>query len=393
MESRTRPFALSTAMLALACGMPAKAAAMPAGTVRLVGPGHPYAKPCQAIRASRPGDIVRIDAAGNGSYDGDVCAWSTDRLTIIGYNGRAHIDAAGNSSQDKAIWVIAGNDTVIRNVELSGAAASSRNGAGIRQEGANLRLERCYFHDNENGLLAGANPASDILIESSEFARNGHGDGYSHNLYIGKVRRFTLRYSYSHDARAGHLVKSRALTNHILYNRLTGEAGTGSYELDLPNAGLAYVIGNVFQQGTGTQNPSLVAYGEEGEPAPNPRLYFVNNTLVNGLGRGAALKVEASVAPAVLAQNNLSVGSPAFISAPGASLKTNCMAGDPAFENPAAHDYHLRKGSPCIDAGSEPGSGRDLPLSPSHQYVYDRGHVRRRTVGKAIDAGAFEYGN
>lgn len=394
---RQCPLALALFLAAVPPGIsartPERAGQTFGGNIHRVGPGHPYAKPCQAISKARPGDTVMIDAAGNGSYDGDVCAWSTRGLTIVGYRGRARIDAAGRSSQDKATWVIAGNDTVIRNVELSGAVSPYRNGAGIRQEGANLRIENCYFHDNENGILAGENPASDIVIESSEFARNGHGDGYSHNLYIGKVRSLTFRYNYSHDAKAGHLLKSRARINRILYNRLTGETGTASYELDLPNAGLAYVIGNVIQQGRGSENPALVAYGEEGANHPESRLFLVNNTLANDLAHGAALMVSPALAPAVLAQNNLSLGSPIFVSQPGATLLTNCLESRPKFRNAPAYDYRLQRGSACIDAGSTPGWGAGEPLRAGQEYVYDRGHRTRRDFGKGIDAGAFEFGN
>ncbi|MFF5171524.1 hypothetical protein ACFY3U_02680 [Micromonospora sp. NPDC000089] len=47
------------------------------GTVRLVGPGHPYRTPCAAIAAASAGDTVQIDARGNGTYDGDVCGSPT----------------------------------------------------------------------------------------------------------------------------------------------------------------------------------------------------------------------------------------------------------------------------------------------------------------------------
>ena len=234
----------------------------------LVGPGHKYAKPCQAIAAAKPGATIGIDAKGNGTYDGDVCAWSTDRLTIAGFNGMAHIDAAGHNAQGKATWVIAGDHTTIRDVELSGSAVPDNNGAGIRQEGAGLTVIDCYFHDNQDGILAGDNPASDIVIEDSEFARNGAGDGYSHNMYINHVRSFTLEGSWSHDARVGHLVKSRALVNHILYNRITGQGGTDSYEIDLPNGGLSDVIGNVIEQGSGDAEPGDAELRRGGQPEP-----------------------------------------------------------------------------------------------------------------------------
>ena len=220
-----------------------------------------------------------------------MCAWSTNHLTIVGVHGRAHLEAAGQSSEGKAIWVIAGNDTTIDNIEFSGARVPDQNGAGIRQEGANLLLEHCYFHDNQEGILAADNPTSSIVIDSSVFARNGAGDGYSHNIYINHVRSFTLRYSYSTDARVGHLVKSRALRNYILYDRLTGEHGTDSYELDLPNGGLSYVIGTVIEQGSNTQNPNMLAYGEEGDLNPDSHLYAVNDTFVNDLHHGDAIFV------------------------------------------------------------------------------------------------------
>jgi len=72
-----------------------------------VGPGKPFAAPCAAIAAAKAGDTIQIDSSV--VYSGDVCAWTTASLTITGVGGgRAHIDAAGQSSQGKAIWVISG---------------------------------------------------------------------------------------------------------------------------------------------------------------------------------------------------------------------------------------------------------------------------------------------
>src|SRR5262249_24065142 len=119
-----------------------------------VGPGRTYATPCQAIAAAAPGDIIEVDSTGH--YDGDVCGWSKNGLTIRGVGGgRAKIDAAGNNAQGKAIWVIAGDNTTIEHIELSGATVVDMNGAGIRQEVTNLTVRDCYFHDNEDGILAG----------------------------------------------------------------------------------------------------------------------------------------------------------------------------------------------------------------------------------------------
>src|SRR5689334_22108932 len=117
-----------------------------------VGPGKTYAKPCAAIAAAKAGDRIEIDAAG--TYAGDVCGWTTSGLTLVGVNGRPKIDAAGMNAQGKATWVVSGDDTTVENVEFTGATATDANGAGIRQEGANLTVRGCFFHDNQDGILA-----------------------------------------------------------------------------------------------------------------------------------------------------------------------------------------------------------------------------------------------
>jgi hypothetical protein len=376
------------ALLALLTLGLAAAATAPAAQARNlhVGRGQQYRKPCQAIAAAHPGDVIEIDARGN-PYRGDVCAWSTNHLTIVGVHGRAHVEAAGQSSEGKAIWVIAGNDTTIENIEFSGARVPDQNGAGIRQEGANLLLEHCYFHDNQEGILAADNPASSIVIDSSVFARNGAGDGYSHNIYINHVRSFTLRYSYSTDARVGHLVKSRALRNYILYDRLTGEHGTDSYELDLPNGGLSYVIGTIIEQGSFTQNPNMLAYGEEGGLNPDSRLYAVNDTFVNDLHHGAAIFVGSQVTDKVFAENDISTGSTAFVSQPGARTPHDCITNHPGFRDAAGYDYQLEPTSSCLHVGIRPGSANGLSLAPRFQYV-QTARRKTRTDGGTI-AGAF----
>jgi MYXO-CTERM domain-containing protein len=382
------------ARTAVACGagvlLAAWAAPARAATLE-VGPGKTYAAPCAAIAAASSGDVIEIDAAGN--YDGDVCEWSTDGLTLRGVGGMAKIDAAGQSSGGKGIWVISGDDTVVENIEFSGATVPSMNGAGIRHQGGNLTVRGCYFHDNEDGILAGDNASAEILIEHTEFANNGYGDGLSHNFYINHVARFTLRFCYSHSADTGHLAKTRAAENHILYNRLSTEGGTSSFELDISNGGRSYVIGNVFHQSNTSPNGGIVAYQQEGPHAMNPsdELFVVNNTFVNDrVNGGTFVQVGGAVSTPAVVRNNIFVGAGTVVSQGSAVFQGN-YEGDPSFENQAASDFRLQMGSPAAEAGVAPGMGAGMSLEPTHHYLHPLSMVGRMTVG-VIDAGAYELG-
>lgn len=358
-----------------------------------VGPGKTYAQPCAAIAAAAPGDTITIDAA---EYAGDVCTWKTDRLTLRGVGGRPKLVAAGRIAQGKAIWVIAGNDTVVENIEFTGAAAPDKNGAGIRQEGRNLTVRHCYFHDNEDGILAGSSPGSEILVEYSEFAGNGAGDGYSHNLYINHVGRFTLQFCYSHGSRVGHLVKTRAAENYILYNRLSDEAGgTGSYEINVPNGGRTFIIGNVVEQGPRTSNSTVMTYRDEGGNPANPdtSLYIVNNTFVNNRpGNATFISIPAAAPSPAVIRNNIFWGPGTITNQVNAILEGNLITSGAIFSNPAAYDFHLRPNAPAIDSGVESGTAAGgFSLLPVYQYVHPACGEARRRQGK-VDAGAFELG-
>jgi len=356
-------------------------------TVLRVGAQRELKLPSAAAQIARDGDIVEIDA---GIYKSDAAVWRQHRLTIRGLGGRAHLRANGAHAENKAIWVIKGNDTTIEGVEFSGAQVSDHNGAGIRLEGAGLTLRDCYFHDNENGILTGANPASDIVIEHSEFAHNGI-DGYTHNMYIGHVRSFTLRFSYVHHANVGHNVKSRALSNYINYNRIMDEKdGTSSYDIDLPNGGLSFIIGNVIQQGPATENPTIISYGAEGLQHPVNELYFVNNTVVNDLpagGRFVFIRDGTRVAQLV---NNVFSGRGDVLTGPG-ELRNNVAVPKGEFVDAARFDYRLKPGSRAVGRGIDPGSAHGIDLRPTAEYVHKAQQRARSSSGK-LDAGALEYG-
>ncbi len=357
------------------------------GRVHRVGPGRALPRIGDAARAVRDGDTVEIDA---GVYPGDVAVWTRDDLTIRAVGGVVHIPAAGAHAQGKGIWVVRGRNTRVEGVEFSGVRVPDGNGAGIRHEGTGLALLRCRFWDNQNGLLTAPNPLDEVVIERCEFADNGAGDGRTHNIYIGGGRRFTLRFSYVHRARVGHDVKTRAAESFILCNRIMDEReGRSSYSIDLSNGGLAFVIGNLIQQGANAENSVVVSYGAEGLRHQKNRLYFVHNTVVNEFPRGGIFVAVRASGPAARIVNNLFVGRGTLVSGP-AELSHNLLTDRPGLVDVGNFDYRPARGSPAIDAGTDPGSVEGVALLPACQYRHPADGEPRVIAGRP-DIGAYEY--
>jgi hypothetical protein len=355
------------------------AAALASGQGRTLkaGPNEKFRTPCAAVQAARPGDTIEIAA---GRYEGDVCAIPQDRLTLRAAGGPVRIDAAGRSHADKGAWVVTGNGVTLEGIEFRGARSTAKNGSGIRMEGRNLTVRRCRFLDNEDGILT-ANSGGELVVEYSEFGYNGAGDGQSHNIYAGRIDRFTMRFCYSHHAREGQLVKSRAALSEILYNRLTEEPdGAGSYEIDLSNGGLAYVIGNLVSQDEAGPNGTLLTYMAEGPSAHAPvnELYVVHNTFVNRRKAGAIfVRVDPRMTGPVVLRNNIFDGPGVVWNGARAGLLGNWIG--PA-DSPGA-----------IDCGVEPGTGHGRDLRPESEYVHPASGRPRVPQGRP-DAGAFEKG-
>ncbi len=281
------------------------------------------------------------------------------------------------SAERKAIWVIKGNRVLIENIEFIGARVPDRNGAGLRHEGGSLTVRNCLFERNEMGLLTWNNEQAELNVENSEFRDNKvaedhrRGDPIGHQIYVGTIARFTLRESYVHQGAFGHLVKSRARENHIVNNRLAdGVSGRASYELEFPNGGVAYVLGNVIQQSALTENSLLVSYGAEGYRWPHSELYLVNNTLVDELPRGGVLLRVAPGASRVVLINNLTLGNAALVAEVNWESRANAVAGPEDVVSAAAGDYRLRASSALVGKGIDPGTANEVSLRLEREYVH-----------------------
>jgi hypothetical protein len=255
--------------------------------VLTVGAGQTYTTIESAVQASSPGDTIDVNAD---TYNDDFVSINQS-LALQAVGGEVFMTADKNAPDGKAIITEGnpGQSVTINGFDISGAQVNDQNGAAIRYQGGNLSLSQDDFHNNQEGILGAPDPNGSISIDDSEFAFNGNGQGNTHNLYIGAIASFSITNSYIHDAIVGHEIKSRAANNTIENNRIFDNNGSASYSIDLPNGGNATITGNEIQQGPNTQNPFIIAYGEEGASNPGTAVSIVSNTIVNDDSRGAGI--------------------------------------------------------------------------------------------------------
>ena len=259
-----------------------------AATLR-VGPGGDVSNIAEAARRAQDGDTVLILS---GTYRGDVTTWLQKRLTIVGGHPRPILEAAGKSAEDKAIWVLRQGDFVVRNIEFRGARVPDGNGAGIRFERGTLEVDNCVFRDNQNGILTANFADAHLRIHNSLFADAPQQvSPLPHLLYIGQIGSAEIRGSIFTNGFSGHLIKSRAART-VLEDNLIVDAPTGraSYEVDLPNGGVALLHRNTISQSAYSRNPAIIAYGAEGSHWPDNRLELRDNILI-GPARSDPLRI------------------------------------------------------------------------------------------------------
>jgi hypothetical protein len=357
-----------------------------AAPVLQVGPKRAIRSLAAAARQARDGMLVEVDA---GDYVADVAAWPQHGLVLRAVGGRVRLIASGAHVQGKGIFVMTGRRQRIEGFDFIGAAVPERNGAGIRLEAGSLTLVDCGFADNENGLLTANDETVELDIVDCDFGPIALRDGKTHNLYVGAIRRLAVTGSYFHHGQLGHLLKSRAALNHILYNRLSDEiGGRASYELEFPNGGVAVVMGNLIVQSSTTQNPHVISFGVEGARWEKQALYLVNNTLVDRLPSGGIwLRVTPPQAEVVLA-NNLLVGTPKLAAEGYWTRRANFTADWDEFVRAARDDYRLKPDSALRGKAVDAGEGGGLRLSPTREYRHPHSSVA--LGGPTRHPGAFQ---
>jgi hypothetical protein len=296
-----------------------------------VGPGQQYQHIQDAINAASANDAIDVVA---GTYN-DEYFTVTKPLTIEAVNGMVVLTNDQNIPNGKAEAIIDANVT-ISGFAFTGAKVSDGNGAGIRYEAGKLIVDGCYFYNNQDGILAGANPTGTILVRYSEFAHNGLGDGYTHAIYVNEVKSFSALNNYLHDTPVGHYIKSRAETTIITHNAIMDRwTGTSSYNIDVPNGGATTIKNNIIQQGGLTQNPAMIHYGgETPTPYANSSLAISGNTFINDDPSSSAVGVlnQTSISAQIAGNSFWGLTASQVASGPNAQSGDNFLSSEPTVQ-------------------------------------------------------------
>jgi len=374
----------------------------PGATLR-VGPTQQFSSPCQAIAAAVAGDVIEIDPAE--TYRNPPCTIQTPLLTIRSSGSRRAVIQASvqngtlNPATATAVWLVrsAAQRLALEGLEFIDTRLRSFDGVAVRvEDGVSLVIRDCYFRNHDSALITGDSSGQDHLIEHSTFELNG--SSLSPGIDVGPAARLVFQGNYAVRASANHMLRSRAAQSFILYNRLSEETfGTGDLEVDLPDGGRAFLIGNIIQQDERSQDRGMVGFLRSAVPAPGSvqELYVINNTFVNLAKTGTFIQIGAAMRGNVFVRNNIFHGPGAPVeqdgAAPGSTVAlANNFAGDPMFVDLERHNYQLKAGSPAIDTGAPAGSAQTVSLTPDRHYGHQACMTGRASRGP-IDIGAYEF--
>lgn len=376
---------LAPTLLAV-CSSPATAYHLdPSAKLLKVGPDRVLQVPSEAAKVATNGDTIEIDA---GTYENDYVTWHQNQLTIRGAGGMAHLTSTSLIPNGKAIWVVTGDNTLIENMEFSGATVVDTNGAGIRHEGGNLTLRNTFFHDNEFSILTGRQINTTLDIANSRFWYQKRATRYSHGIYVGAIQKLIITGSHFKGTDRGHQIKTRAFENHILYNRIEDiHDGNSSRLIDLPNCGTSFVMGNDLHQAATTHNVDAIGYGAEGCDDRTDRehkLYVINNTFVNEASNGALVKNHAG--GEALIANNLIIGRGFYLL--GEGQKLNNMK--TSLSRRKMDTWHPPRRSKAIDNAQTLAPFEGRLLIPTKEFSPPVG-TQQRKIYDTLDIGSRDF--
>ena len=157
-------------------------------TTLTVGPGQQFATIHEAVDAAAAGDTIDVQRPGN--LHQRLHLPSARSLTLQAVGGEVQMVETQTARNGKAMIVegVPGRlrrDQRLRHQRRQRCPTATARRSATRA--ATLSLSNDYFHNNQEGLLGAPDPNGSSRIDHSEFAFNGDGSGFTHNLYVGAI--------------------------------------------------------------------------------------------------------------------------------------------------------------------------------------------------------------
>ncbi|HEY0269939.1 MAG TPA: right-handed parallel beta-helix repeat-containing protein [Sphingomonas sp.] len=303
----TLPAVLMPAVLMIAAG---PALAQPAAPFVVLESGKGFDRLADAVTAIGNGDGTIQIAAGRYS---DCAVQSAGRVAYVArVSGTVTFD--GGICEDKATLVLRGRSARVEGVRFTHEMVGDGNGAGIRLEQGDLTVLNTQFIDAQSGILSAEDPSGTIAIDHSTFSGlgkdpNGHG---AHSLYVGKFGALKVTNSRFERGTGGHYLKCRAPRVEILDNSFDDSHGHDTnYMIDLSNGAVGRIAGNIFLDGLGKENHSvMIAVAAEGSLNSSAGLTIEHNRalLAPGFPWSTAFVGNWSHDPLTVRDNQLASG-------------------------------------------------------------------------------------
>lgn len=186
-------------------------------------------------------------------------------------------------------YIIANSANIaVKGLEFQNMVGTEGNVCGVRGSTAlqTLLVDKCSFHDGQEGMLVTSNTTAKITITNSQFYKLGAGDGQTHSIYANGAS-LLVDHCIFQAQNNGSMVKSRCLATTITNSYLADwwlmadNLGQKTYNIDLSNGGVAVISNNIIEQGTYPDNHAMFTFGSEGLTNPNSKYSFFKNICVN----------------------------------------------------------------------------------------------------------------
>ncbi len=274
-------------------------------TVYRVGPDQVLKTPSQAAKIVKDGDTVEIEPKTGGYYN---CAvWNANNLTIEGIGQDVRL--TDTTCQGKAIFVTVGSHITIRNLTFARAVVPDWNGAGIRAEGRDLRIEDSRFIDNHSGILEAQSPDSTVTIQDSHFIHNGFCGPRScaDSIEVGRIAQLKILHSLITGTSGGDAIHSLATLTQLVSNRIEdGETESANYLVDLPAGGSLIMQDNMLVRNARSDKSGIAVRIMQGVGAYKVnQLVFTGNILKSKGGHSATFILNWTGTRAKLSDNHL----------------------------------------------------------------------------------------